>query len=65
MKYIKNYIIKNVIKFMINFILLKNIKKIVDLLESESNLENFPSYFKCPISWEKMENPVISMEGHR
>jgi hypothetical protein len=37
---------------------------LVDLLENESNQDNYPNYFKCPISWEKMENPVISMEGH-
>jgi hypothetical protein len=39
-------------------------KKIIDLLELESNQENMPNYFRCPISWEKMETPVVSMEGH-
>jgi hypothetical protein len=36
----------------------------LDYFETESNVENFPVYFKCPISWEKMEDPVITMEGH-
>lgn len=40
------------------------IKKIIDHLEKESNPETYPNYFKCPISWEKMENPVITNEGH-
>ncbi len=40
-------------------------RKIIDVFESESNIDSVPNYFKCPISWEKMENPVVSMEGHR
>ena len=48
-----------------NLFSIKFLKKIIDLLEFESNAENVPSYFKCPISWEKMESPVVSMEGHR
>lgn len=39
-------------------------KKIIDILEVESNSETLPNYFRCPISWEKMETPVVSMEGH-
>jgi hypothetical protein len=32
--------------------------------DMESNVENFPIYYKCPISWEKMDDPVVTMEGH-
>lgn len=34
------------------------------MFESESNVESVPNYYKCPISWERMENPVVTMEGH-
>lgn len=36
----------------------------IDLLEIESNSETFPNYCTCPITREKMETPVVSMEGH-
>jgi len=39
-------------------------KKIIDYLDVESGSESMPNYFKCPISWEKMDNPVITNEGH-
>lgn len=42
--------------------MMQQIKKLTDVFEFES--ENYPDYFKCPISWEKLENPVVSMEGH-
>ena len=42
--------------------LMNQIKKIADSIEQET--ETYPDYFKCPISWEKLDNPVISMEGH-
>jgi len=39
-------------------------KKIIEYFDVESGPEAMPNYFKCPISWEKMENPVITNEGH-
>ena len=42
--------------------MMNQLKKITEVYESE--VENYPDYFKCPISWEKLENPVVSMEGH-
>jgi len=39
-------------------------KKIIDYLDVESGSESMPNYLKCPISWEKMDNPVITNEGH-
>ena len=36
----------------------------IDLLDTESNPDIFPNYFNCPISWQKMEMPVVTNEGH-
>ena len=30
----------------------------------DKDCEDVPDYFKCPISWEKLENPVVTVEGH-
>ena len=37
-------------------------KKLAEIINAES--EDFPDYYKCPISWEKLSNPVVSCEGH-
>lgn len=42
--------------------MMQQIKKMADFIETES--DSYPDYFKCPISWEKLENPVVSVEGH-
>lgn len=42
--------------------MMNQIKRISEIFEFEA--DNYPDYFKCPISWEKLENPVVSMEGH-
>jgi hypothetical protein len=42
--------------------MLGQLKKINEFIEKE--VEVYPDYFKCPISWEKIENPVVSSEGH-
>ena len=40
-------------------------KKILENIDSEYSNENVPNYYKCPITWEKIESPVITLEGHR
>lgn len=42
--------------------MMDQIKKISETFSKE--IETYPDYFKCPISWEKIENPVVSIEGH-
>ncbi len=42
--------------------MMDQIKKISETFNKE--IETYPEYFKCPISWEKIENPVVSIEGH-
>ena len=42
--------------------ILQQIKIVSDSIKKD--FESYPDYFKCPISWEKLENPVISNEGH-
>ncbi len=38
------------------------IKTISELIKLD--FESLPDYFKCPISWEKLSDPVITNEGH-
>lgn len=40
----------------------KQIKTISELIKLD--FESLPDYFKCPISWEKLSDPVITNEGH-
>lgn len=42
--------------------MMQQMRKLAEVFESET--ETYPDYFKCPISWEKLENPVVSIEGH-
>lgn len=58
----KNLIVLEMEKLILD--LMNENKKVIDILDKESNPETIPNYFKCPISWEKMENPVITNEGH-
>jgi hypothetical protein len=40
-------------------------KKVCETIDYEFVAESVPIFFKCPITWEKMEYPVVSSEGHR
>ena len=64
----KNLIILELEKVILDFmtynkvIFVLKIKKIVNHLESESSQDKYPDYFKCPITWEKINDPVIVIE---
>lgn len=56
----KNLIFKELEKVIYD--MQNKLSEICELIKKD--LLTFPEYFKCPISWEILNNPVISNEGH-